>query len=696
MSKNKLQPDYTAGCTALCSVLLWLGTLLCGYAIKTLFPAFDGAPLILILMAALVLACVFNRTAARIFARRHFGMPPEERRALLERHAEEVKADPKAVMARYDGMETVPIFLLILYFAIPFAFGSLFLTCVYEGASYWRIILGLVASFLSMGLFAMAFYRIFAVVFAKKLNKEALVPEGALPLLEAMAKKAAAEVGIKGHIRMELTRDCDCDVNIFGKTHVVFLGTRLLTTLTEAEVYQCLLASFDYFSRPAEYNRLMRIHRLGELGGAEIRPATFVFDRFFSYADATLEWEYDLYVTAYKRYIDSMADRRIKEQGNPAAAVGAMCKKAMWRHFTFEASEFLTKPFYYEPELHEHFERDVCDAYRKALSERREVWLDMLSREFPTEQTRGSDLFADSWRSLTPDAQAPASADWVPDLSTPYGQEVLTAVGMVDKRIRRELSHSYAAYRKREYLEPLATAQAYEQDPTGYTTPELSPVINAYRDTCQYAKAEALCDAILETETNQFALAHALYFKGMQMLHRYDVCGIDYIYRAIDLNKNYMKDGFELVEEYCTLCGLKEEYETYLRRADTQYAAHAYNHNEAGELNPRDRLVKEEELGDMLPDILAYMEQVSEGCIREIYLVRKVISEDFFSSVFVLNFEYGADREVMDRAYTAIFNYLDAYPVDWQFSLFVYDRASELAVKQVEGSLVWTKRETKE
>ena len=96
----------------------------------------------------------------------------------------------------------------------------------------------------------------------------------------------------------------------------------------------------------------------------------------------------------------------------------------------------------------------------------------------------------------------------------------------------------------------------------------------------------------------------------------------------------------------------------------------------------------------MLPDILAYMEQVSEGCIREIYLVRKVISEDFFSSVFVLNLEYGADREVVDRAYTAIFNYLDAYPVDWQFSLFLYDRRTEAAVKRVEGSLVWTKSES--
>ena len=691
--KIPFEPNYVAGCTALCSVLLWLGTLLCAYGIKILFPDFDGAPLILILWGAMALACVVNRVAARIFAQKHFGMPPEERRALLERHSEEVKADPRAVMAGFDGMETVPIFLLILYFAIPFAFGSLFLSCVNEGAPVWRIALGIAASFLSMGLFAMAFYRIFDVVFAKKLNKQALVPEGELPMLEALAHKAADAVGVKGKIRLELTRDCDCDVNRFGKTHVVFFGTRLLAVCTEEEIYQCLLASFDYFSRPRESRRVFRLYRLGELGGAEIRPLTFVFDRFFSYADAMLEWEYDLYVTAYKAYIDDLANRRLKEQGDPAAAVGAMCKRAMWRHFTFEASDYLTKPFYFEPKPHTHFERDVCDAYRRALGERHEVWLDMLSREFRSEQNRGRGLFTECWRELTPHAEAPESTAWVPDMDTPYGQETLKAIGLVDARIRNEIAPGYAAYRKREYLEPLKTVEAYEADPTGYTTPELSPVINAYRDLCRYDEAEAVCDGILERETNCFALAHALYFKGMQMLHRYDVCGIDSIYRAIDLNKNYMKDGFELVEEYCLLCGLEDEYATYLRRAEIQLSAHAYNHNEAGELTPRDHLVKEEELGDQLPAILAYMEQVSEGCIQEIYLVRKVISEDFFSSVFVLNFAYGADREVCDRAYTAIFNYLDAYPVDWQFSLFLYNRETEAAVRLVEGSLVWKKQE---
>ena len=94
----------------------------------------------------------------------------------------------------------------------------------------------------------------------------------------------------------------------------------------------------------------------------------------------------------------------------------------------------------------------------------------------------------------------------------------------------------------------------------------------------------------------------------------------------------------------------------------------------------------------MLPDILTYMEQVSDGCISQVYLVRKVISEDFFTSAFVINFAYGIPDEQMRKTYSAIFNDLDAYPVDWQFSLFVYDRDTERAVKRVDGSLVWEKK----
>ncbi len=689
MNKNRLYRKLAA-CAAAVSlaVLAFMG----GVGLSFLFPDFDALPLFLILTVAFILACVANRAAAKVFARNHFGMPPAERREMFDRHMKEYQRDPQAALNRFSDMEMVPVFMLVLYFSLTIAMSmtaGMCLTMSPESTLHsWVSVIGLMICMLLLG---MPLIRLFEQL-PKKPNKNVFVPPSYLPTLEAMARKAADTVGIKGIIRLEITRECDCDVNVFGKTYVVFLGTRLLTSLTEDEVYQALLSCFDYFSRPKEYRQVLRRHRLGELGAADIRRETFAFDLFFSYADVMLEWEYDLYITAYKAYIDSMADHRIREQGDPDAAVNAMCKRAMWRHFIFEANDYLTKPFFYEPTPHDHYEWDVCEAFRTALERRHAIWQNMLRTELRPEIERRYPLFRESLQKLTPNASITDIQISIPDLSTPYGQEVLAAVGMVDTQMRKDIEQSYAATRQREYLEPLRVTEDYEANPTGYTTPELSPIINAYRDICEYGKAEALCDRIIETETNQFALAHAIYFKGMCMLHRYETEGIDLIYRAIDLNKNYMKDGFEMVEEYCTLCGLESEYEAFLHRADIQMSAHAYNHEVAGNLSPRDHLIKEEALGDLLPDILAYMEEAADGCIREIYLVRKVISEDFFTSAFVINFEYGATEETMRRTYQAIFNYLDAYPVDWQFSLFVYDRATEAAVKRVEGSLVWKKK----
>ncbi len=694
MRRSNMQFDYKSGFTALFSVLFWLASVFTGLGLRFLFPNFDGLPLFLLLILALTVACAANRTAAKVFARSHFGMPPKERREMYDRHLEECKRDPEAVLARYKEMETVPLFMLILYFVLVFAIGAAAGLCLYENCDLLHLVAGGAGiMFTALPLGFMPILRLVEQLY-KPLNKHSLVPIGTLPRLEALARKAADTVGIKGTIRLEITRDCDCDINRFGKTYVVFLGTRLLTALTEEEVYQAMLSCFDYYSRPAEYNRVLRRHRLGELGAADIRLTTCVFDWFFSYADVTLEWEYDLYITAYKLHINRLADRRIREEGDPAAAVSGMCKRAMWRCFVFEANDLISTLFY-EPATPDHpHERDVCEAFRKGLSTRREAWMALLSRELRPENSRRYPTFRECRQSLIPDADTCPVAIEIPDLHTPYGEEIARALDKVEAVIRAEITPYYEMARKREYLEPLGIVEAYEKDPARYTTPELSPVINAYRDLGRMQEAEELCDAILETEKNPFAQAHAVYFKGMRMLHRYDTCGIDYIYRAIDLNKNYMKDGFELVEEYCTLCGLADEYETFLRRAEAQMSAHAANHEDAGSLKPTDRLVPEEELAGMLPDILAYMEKVSEGCIREIYLVRKVISEDFFSSVFVINFEYGAPQETMRRAYEAIFNYLDAYPVDWQFSLFVYDRETEAAVKRIEGSLVWEKKNT--
>ena len=657
-----------------------------GIYLSKYFPTFNALPLFFILLGAFVLACIVNRMTAKAFARKHFGMPSAERRELMKRHIEACKKDPAAVLAQYNGMEFAPICLFIIYFLFVISITVSGAFCLFVKPPFLGFSVALSSWFMGWFLLYMPLYRLFEQI-PSRLKKGTQVP---FPHLEAIIHKAADKIGIRGKFPIRFSQRYLSRVIPHGKTYEIRISPHFLATLTEEEVYQIFLCHFDHFSHLSTYRSHSLAWKLTNIGSAYIRRETFAFDLFYSHIDATLEWDMEFSVIAYRYLREEQGLRRIQESGNPQAAISMLCKQAMWRYFSFEFNDFVKDPFYMEPTPHDHHERDVCEAFRNALRQRYDVWLDMLMREIQSESYSPGPLFREYLQFLTPQT-LPTLLLSTLDSTNAFDKEILEIIEWYDKQKYLEFYSLYKFNRQREYLEPLHITEAYEADPTGYTTPELSPVINAYRDICEYGKAEALCDRIIETETNQFALAHAIYFKGMCMLHRYETEGIDLIYRAIDLNKNYMKDGFEMVAEYCTLCGLEDEYEAFLRRAEIQVSAHAYNHEGAGSLSASDRLEPETALGDMLPDILAYMEKVSEGCIREIYLVRKVISEDFFTSAFVIMFEYGASEDVVRRAYEAIFNYLDAYPVDWQFSLFVYDRETEAAVKRVANSRVWQK-----
>lgn len=673
------------------ALLLAGGASALGMWVSLLFPTFHAFPLLGILAIAFMAACVVNRIAAKTFARRHFGMSAEERHDMIEAYETECKRDPEAVLKRFSDMEAVPVFMLGLYFLLTLALATVGGMCATADGGWLH-------AAASIGGMTAGFYFLFMPLLRiceqipPRLNKDALIPTSELPILHEMARKAAKTAGVKGTVRIEITCDCECDANRIGNTCVVFLGTRLLAVLTKEELEQALLLSFAVLSRPNLNRQVFRRYRLGMLGDADVRAETFAFDLFFSYADAYLEWSYELYVMAFKRYLKRLAYACIHQSGDAERTVSFLAKRAFWRYFVFEFIRFVPKPFHAEPTPPTHYEQDICAGFWTACRTRHTAWLSMMERQIPVEGDRDY-CFRDERTMVDPDGRIPVRIE---DFSadSPYGQEVLSVIrDIADGRLHHADAEQYARAREREYLEPLRTVEAYEAAPDGYSTHELSPVINAYRDTGRFDKAEAICDDILARETNPFAMAHAMYFKGMCQIHRYESEGIDLIYRAIDLNKNYMKDGFEMVEDYCALAGLADEYAACIRRADLQTKAHGANQESAAYLAATDHLVREEELGGMLPDILSYMEGVADGCLREIYLVRKVVSEDFFTSVFVINFDYGVPDAQMREVYSAIFNYLDAYPVDWQFSLFVYDRETERAVKRIEGSLVWAKKE---
>ncbi len=639
-----------------------LGTLLC-----RVMPTFNAVPLHYILLATTVLICIGNRVAAGVFADKHFGMSPEERDAFYDQHRDACDKNPDAVLRRLGDITTLPTALLFLY--ALFSVGLLL-----TGTMARQITV-----FLPMFLLFMPIYNRLLLV-RGRLHLEELVPESAMPATHTLARRAAESAGIKGSVRLQIIYDQDVSISCIRGTYVVFIGTRFFSVATEKEMYAAILRQFAYFADPTVERRLTRHYHLSNMGSAKPRVWTWAFDLFYSLADAHMEWYAPLYNMAIARKIAQTAARFMERDGCARADASAAIKQEMWEYFDFEWFIHLPESPYASTKEPVTYEATICDAFRRAMGERYPVWLALSLQKLRQEGFLG--LTATEHRTLMglSDADLPREPVFS-DPTTSFGQEELI--------IRQEPTpERYAAARQTYYLEPLATIREWEASGADRPAYEMSPVLDAYRILHRYNELEALCDRVLAEEADY---AHALYLKGECLLQRYEDEGIDCIYRAIDINKNYMREGFEAVSRYCRLMGLREEMNTFRRRSRTIAEAHAAEHEDAGTLRATDRLVKETELDDRLPEMLNYMVTVADGCIDHIYLVRKVISEDFFSSVFVVDFTPGADPHDIDRAYTAIFHYLDA--ADWQYSLFIYNRETEQAVRRVPGSLVWERRD---
>ena len=117
-------------------------------------------------------------------------------------------------------------------------------------------------------------------------------------------------------------------------------------------------------------------------------------------------------------------------------------------------------------------------------------------------------------------------------------------------------------------------------------------------------------------------------------------------------------------------------------------------YSESGFLSPKDRLSADDMPAEMRENILQFILSVSENIIDEVYLVRKTISETFFTSAFVIHFYGGTDKQ-REAIMHKIFCFLDTYPAEWQFSLFDYFEYPQIKFNKIEGSLVFSKKEKK-
>jgi len=155
------------------------------------------------------------------------------------------------------------------------------------------------------------------------------------------------------------------------------------------------------------------------------------------------------------------------------------------------------------------------------------------------------------------------------------------------------------------------------------------------------------------------------------------------------------RKGLQVIGEFCCITGREAELLEYRERARELAQKERDEYSETGVLSKHDRLSAEHMPDGMLEEILAYIRSVDCDLIQSIYLVRKTISESFFTSAFVIRFYGGTDQQ-RDEIMHKIFRYLDTYPVDWQFSLFDYFECRDIHFDKIEGSLVYRKADHNE
>ena len=91
---------------------------------------------------------------------------------------------------------------------------------------------------------------------------------------------------------------------------------------------------------------------------------------------------------------------------------------------------------------------------------------------------------------------------------------------------------------------------------------------------------------------------------------------------------------------------------------------------------------------EVLRDVLRFIKEHCGDMLRRVYLVRKLITEEYSPNVFVLELK-PENEDAKNRAFSDIFSYLDCYPDGRDFSLFALDDDTRRAVAKVGGSLIF-------
>ena len=513
-------------------------------------------------------------------------------------------------------------------------------------------------------------------------NKEILDKKD-YPELYAIAQRARDEAELEGDIGITTDNSFNAAITKIGNQYYLLLGCSLVNHISRDELYNILLHEFAHHSEKYTpksphgfFNRFITYESVPFPLG----------DFFISYPMLLYFEEYIIYTALANEYIEKMADSITVAKGDPRAFASAIAKCNLHSQYERLLYQYQEKALFETEEPQTDIAEQYMRGFRRALEENQEIWLDMFEREI---QPRNASH--PIYRARR-DAVGVSKDDVVISLDVSGDgldaeREKITA--QTNSEILQMLTPNYSELRKQNYLTPLSIIEDWEKNKENYPKTELTKVIQSMIDIMRHEDAEKLCDHIIENEENIYLTAFPKSFKGYLLVNREDPRGVDLLYESIELNSNLFEISIDPIGEYACRNGLQDVLDEYREKALALAQKNVDEDEQANSVSAKDNLVPDDMSEDALRSHIEFITSVSDS-ISGIYLVKKVISDTFYSHVFLIEFENKTSGEVINESMNRIFRYLDTLDNE-QYSLFLYAPIYKSVVKKVDGSKIYSK-----
>ncbi|MBO7254043.1 MAG: M48 family metalloprotease [Clostridia bacterium] len=535
------------------------------------------------------------------------------------------------------------------------------------------------------------FYTVFSWLknpYTKKVFKEneTYVEKADYPYLYKMAEKARDVMGCKGKIKIAIISDNNAGIAQIDGMYSIQLGTIFLNTASEEEVFCVLLHEFAHIIWENKYcvKETKYFNRLSF--NAESFSRETILTSLFSFPTTIYLLNYELFRYSAALTVEEYADKAMSKYGNEKSAASALIKLRYYEYYSWEDGTKDEEPSFASESPMQNFVTIVCNRFKTAIKENSEKWNELIDKEIlsrsashPTTKMRLDSLGVKKTETIS----SPSSKEFLSD-----AEKSLKFADAIFLKYNKELFEE----QHKQYVSAKEKIKEWEEDGKPIIAEEYRFIVQSLRTIGRNSEAVEVCDRAINTLSSSGA-AYAYYIKGNYLIHKYDVSGIECIYKAMN-NHNYIDEGLEMIGQFCCMTGRQKELDEYREKAVLLAQEQMDKFNKLSGLNKDDDLSEEKLPSGMLDSILKYIMSIENGKIEKIYLIRKTVSEDFYGSVFVVKlFPFSNEKErdeafeIMDK----IFNHLDTCS-EHQFCLYDYESVSHIKFDEIPNSCVYTSK----